>query len=225
MEKTDVLASSNENSIFLKKVYAHLFLAICGFVGLEYLWFSGPVAHKVLLLVSKFNWLWILGAFMIVSWLATRLADNSNSLSTQYIGLALFTVFESLIFIPLLAVAQMKSGADIIGTAGYLTIFCFLALTAIVFFTKVNLSGWGKYLMWGGIVAIGAIACGAIFGFNLGVGFSAIMVCFAGAAILYDTSMILHYTNKNAYVGASLRLFASIAMLFWYILSILNSRD
>ena len=225
MERAGIISQSSEKSLFLKKVYAHLFFAICGFVGLEYIWFSGPVAYEVLQIVSQFNWMWILGAFMIVSWLATRLADNSNKKSTQYIGLILYTVFESLIFIPLLAVAQMKSGAEIIGTAGYLTIFCFLALTAIVFFTKVDLAGWGKYLMWGGIVAIGAIACGAIFGFNLGVGFSAIMVCFAGAAILYDTSMILHYSNKDAYVGASLRLFASVAMLFWYVLSILNSRD
>jgi FtsH-binding integral membrane protein len=50
------------------------------------------------------------------------------------------------------------------------------------------------------------------------------MVAFAGGAILYDTSNILHRYNTNQHVAAALSLFASVALLFWYILRITSSR-
>ena len=55
--------------------------------------------------------------------------------------------------------------------------------------------------------------------------FSLAMVAFAGAAILYDTSNVLHHYPEDRYVAASLQLFASVALLFWYILRIFMSRD
>ncbi len=51
------------------------------------------------------------------------------------------------------------------------------------------------------------------------------MVCFAGAAILYDTSNILHHYPSDRYVGAALELFASVALMFWYVLRLFMSRD
>jgi FtsH-binding integral membrane protein len=50
------------------------------------------------------------------------------------------------------------------------------------------------------------------------------MVAFAGTAILYNTSNVLHRFNTNQHVAAALTLFASIALLFWYILRIFTSR-
>jgi FtsH-binding integral membrane protein len=49
------------------------------------------------------------------------------------------------------------------------------------------------------------------------------MVLFAGAAILYSTSNVFLHYRTDQYVAASLSLFASIALLFWYILRILLS--
>lgn len=46
------------------------------------------------------------------------------------------------------------------------------------------------------------------------------MVLFAGAAILYDTSRVLRTFPTDRHVAASLELFASVALLFWYILQI-----
>jgi uncharacterized protein len=43
------------------------------------------------------------------------------------------------------------------------------------------------------------------------------------AAILYDTSKIMHHYTKHQYVAASLELFASVALLFWYVIRILMS--
>ncbi len=47
----------------------------------------------------------------------------------------------------------------------------------------------------------------------------------ARAAILYDTSNVLHHFSEDRYVGAALRLFASVAMMFWYVLRMFMSSD
>ena len=51
------------------------------------------------------------------------------------------------------------------------------------------------------------------------------MIGFAGAAVLYDTSNIMHHYPQDRYVAAAMALFASIALMFWYILQLFMSRD
>jgi FtsH-binding integral membrane protein len=113
----------------------------------------------------------------------------------------------------------------VIVKAGVVTLGLFLGLTSVVFLTRRDFSFLGPILMVGGFVALGFIASGLIFGFSLGSVFAFVMVAFAGAAILYDTSNILHRYRTDQHVAASLSLFASVALLFWYILSIFSSRD
>ena len=72
-------------------------------------------------------------------------------------------------------------------------------------------------------MALGFIVASVIFGFTLGLIFSVAMVGFAAAAILYYTSNIIHYYRTDQYVAASVTLFASVALLFWYVLQILIS--
>ena len=45
----------------------------------------------------------------------------------------------------------------------------------------------------------------------------------ASGAILYDTSNVLHKYRTEQYVAAALALFASVGILFWYILQIVIS--
>ena len=66
---------------------------------------------------------------------------------------------------------------------------------------------------------------GLPFGFELGTWFSVAMVAFAGAAILYDTSNVLHHYPEDRYVAGALQLFASVALMFWYVLRLFMSRD
>ena len=47
------------------------------------------------------------------------------------------------------------------------------------------------------------------------------MVVLASGYILYDTSNILHHYRTNQHVAAALALFASVALLFWYVIRIL----
>jgi hypothetical protein len=122
--------------------------------------------------------------------------------------------------------AARSDGFELFAKAGITTLGLFLGLTAVVFLTRKDFSFLGPILMIGGFVALGFIASGIIFGFSLGNIFAFVMVAFAGAAILYDTSNVLHHYRPNQHVAASLTLFASVALLFWYILRIfMGSRD
>jgi FtsH-binding integral membrane protein len=105
------------------------------------------------------------------------------------------------------------------------TVLGFLGLTAVAFVTRKDFSFLGGLLRWGFVVALGLIVAGVLFGFHLGTWFSVAMVAFAGGAVLYDTSNVLHHFEEDRYVAGALELFASMALMFWYILRLFISRD
>ena len=71
---------------------------------------------------------------------------------------------------------------------------------------------------------MGLIVLGVIFGFELGVWFSMAMIAFAGASILYDTQKVINTYPDDRTVAAALELFASVALMFWYVLRLFLSR-
>lgn len=211
-------------SIFIQRTYFHLFGAILGFTGIEYVLFSSGLAYQMAKAMLSVNWLLILGAFMIASWLASHTAMSTRSKALQYLALTGFVFAEAVIFVPLLVIAQITA-PGVIQSAALVTIVGFLGLTGVAFSTRKDFSFLGALLRWAGIVAIVLIVAGVIFGFELGTFFSIAMIAFAGAAILYDTSNVLHHFPEDRYVGASLQLFASVALMFWYVLRLFMSRD
>ena len=108
-----------------------------------------------------------------------------------------------------------------ISDAGLITILATVCLVGVAYVSRKDFSFLGSLLKWGGIMALILIVCGAIFGFQLGLFFSVAMVGLAGAAILYDASNVINHYPEDRYVGAALQLFASVAMMFWYVLRIL----
>ena len=211
---------------FIRKTYWHLAGAIGLFVVLEALFIRmglGAMALQVLG-ASKFSWLFVLGAFMLVSWVAEKWANSGASLATQYAGLALYTVAEALIFLPLIMLAMMMTGdTSLITQAGVITVGMVLGITAVAFSTKKDFSFLGGFLKIGGFIALGLIAASFFLPISLGLWFSAAMVIFASVAILYNTSNLIHRYQVGQHVAASLSLFASVALLFWYVLQILMS--
>ena len=73
-------------------------------------------------------------------------------------------------------------------------------------------------------MALTLIVAGVVFGFELGTFFSVAMIALAGGAVLHDTSKILRHYPEDRYVAASLELFASVALMFWYVLRLYLSR-
>jgi uncharacterized protein len=211
-----------ERALFIRKTYAHLGGAIAAFVCVEYFLFSTPLAAAIAEFVfgSRYVWLMILGGFMVAGWLARTMIANAKTISMQYAGLGVYVVAEALIFVPLLYIALHFSSADVLPSAALVTGALFTGLSAIALLTRKDFSFLGGILMVGGFVALGLIIAGTIFGFNLGLAFSGGMVLLAAGAILYDTSKILHSYSSDNYVAAALQLFASVMLLFWYILRI-----
>ncbi len=219
-------AQPDQRATFIRRTYGHLAGAIALFLGLEaYLITQTSLPEKMLQFISgsQFGWLMILGAFILCGWLARGLAAGSASQSMQYAGLTLYVIAEAIIFVPMIYIAAFYSSPELLPTAGVLTLLLFGGLTAVVFTTRKDFSFLGSILTIGGFIALGLIVCGAIFGFNLGLAFSAGMIFLAGGAILYDTSKVLHHYRTDQHVGAALELFASVALLFWYVLRLLMS--
>lgn len=225
---TDVLvahSSEVEKANFYKKTYLHVALSILAFIGVETVLLKTVPQEIIFMMFSqKYIWLLIIGVF----WLASVLASKwslSQSKSTQYLGLGFYILLEAIIFMPLLFIAtNIQGGANVIFQAATLTIAMFAGISAVAFTSKRDFSFLRNIIVIGGFISIGLIVGGMIFGFNLGLWFSVGMVILASATILYQTSKLKDSYGTNQYVGAALQLFASIMLLFWYILSILMSR-
>ena len=219
-------SAPSERATFIRRTYAHLAAAILLFLGLEAYLITQTALPRVMIEFmanGQFAWLMILGAFMLCGWLARGLAVRVASPSMQYAGLTLYVIAEAVIFVPMIYMAKAYSSPEVLPTAGILTLLLFVGLTAVVFITRKDFSFLGSIITIGGFVALGLIICAACFGFSLGLVFSGAMILLAGGAILYDTSKVLHHCRTDQHVAASLQLFASIALLFWYVLRILMS--
>jgi FtsH-binding integral membrane protein len=216
----------DSRATFISRTYSHLLGAILAFTGIEVILFKTGLAETIARAMLGVSWLLVLGGFMVLSWFASRAAFSARSQGAQYAGLAAFVVGEAIIFVPMLFMANAKvPGGGLIKSAALVTILGFAGLTAVVFTTRKDFSFLRSLVHWGFVVAAVAIVASLLFGFQLGTFFSVVMVALAGGAILHDTSNVLHHFPEDRYIGASLQLFASVALLFWYVLRIFMSRD
>lgn len=219
------LAERTERAAFIQRTYAHLAGAVIAFVVLEGMLLTAfppeTLIERLRPLLGGYGWLIFLGAFMVVSWVARSWASSNTSRSVQYAGLGLYVVAEAAIFLPLLAFATMID-SSIPLNAGIITAIVFGGLTALVFITGTDFSGLGKFLWLGGLVAMGIIVASIVMGgMGLGIWFAGAMVLLAAGYILYDTSNVLHHYRTDQDVAAALALFASVALLLYYVVQIL----
>jgi hypothetical protein len=218
-------ASVDARATFITRTYNHLMGSIVLFTLIEVWLFTTGMAETIAVTMMSGSWLLILGGFMLVSWLATRTAHKSESKPAQYAALFAVVAAYAVLFVPMLYIANSYADGTI-ESAALVTLLGFGGLTAVAFTTRKDFSFMGSALRFGGIMALVAIVASVLFGVELGTWFSVAMVGFAGAAILYDTSNVLHYYPEDRYVSAALQLFASVALMFWYVLRIfIGSRD
>ena len=214
-------AALDERTAFIRRTYLHVFGAILAFVGLEAIFLSTPAIHEPLLNLIGHNWWIALIGFMAVSWIAEKWAHSGTSAGVQYAGLALYTLAEAVIFVPLLWVAQNFGSPNLIPTAGILTMFIFGGLTVIVLTTKKDFSFLRNALWLGSLMALGLIFASMFIGFSLGLVFISAMIVLMSGYILYYTSQVLHHYRTDQHVAAALALFAAVATLFWYVIQLL----
>ena len=219
-------AEVGARTAFIRRTYAHVAGALVAFVALEALFLRLIPETFIGRMMTGYNGFIVLAAFMFVGWIADRWASSGASPAMQYLGLGLYVAAEAFIFTPLITLAAFYSSPQLLPSAAMLTLAVFAGLTLLVLGTGKDFSFLRAGLSVGSFIALGLLLASLLFGFNLGTIFAAVMVTLASGYIIYYTSNVLHHYRTDQHVAASLALFAAVALLFWYILSIfLSSRD
>jgi FtsH-binding integral membrane protein len=214
----------SERAAFIRRTYAHVAGSVLALVALEAILLQIVPGETIenIFLRGRWTWLLVMLAWMGASYVARLWANSATSTAMQYMGLGLYIVAWAVLFLPLIHVATVySSDPNLIPMAGILTFAVFLGLTLTVLLTKKDFSFLRPVLCVGSLIALGVIVCSILFGFSLGLFFCFAMVALISGCILYDTSNVLHHYRTDQHVAAALELFASVAILFWYILQIL----
>jgi FtsH-binding integral membrane protein len=236
---------------FLRKTYAHLGVALIAFavltVGImkfatSFSWSFSKWA------LQGWTWLIVIGLFMVVGYIAQRLARSDTSRGLQYLGLGLEVLAWSVLLQPIIWMLMIRFGSfttaahaanlassgvpiiDMSGMAGQIlleavviTLAIFIGLTLVVFITKKDFSFMRGVLTICTFAALGVILASLLFGFHLGALFCGLMILLMAGYILFQTSMVMKEFPPTAYVAAALMLFSTVATLFWYVLQFLMS--
>ncbi len=230
MEHIDSFANTSTASVpvdqrgFLQKTYVNLMGAVVAFVALEIFFFQSGIALALAPLMTS-NWLIVLGGFMLLGWLSHYFTSKHSSIKTQYIEMGVTVLLQALIFIPLLVYAVYFSDISVLSNAVIVTLVIFGAMTAIVGYSGKDFSFMGPFLAILGIAALLAIVGSVLFSVSLGFYFSLAMVVFAAATVLYETSKVVHSYGPGEHVAAATGLFSSVALLFYYVISVLINRE
>jgi FtsH-binding integral membrane protein len=228
---------------FLRKTYGLLGISLIAFAAftagmLKYMT-GTSLRFSEFALHGQLNWLLVIGLFMVVGFVAQKLALSQTSRGLQFFGLAVGVVAYAVLFQPLLWVLMVKFGSEgmltgtiaqpamsgeasrILGEAVVITLAIFIGLTATVFITKKDFSFMRGALTMASFGMLGMIIASAIFGFHLGAIFSGFGILVLGGYVLYQTSMVMSQFPPTAFVAAALMLFSTVATLFWYVLQLL----
>lgn len=233
---------------FLRRTYALLGIALLAFAGIAagMMRFATDFSFRMLLALgsSQWSWLLVLVGFMVVGYVAQRMAQSQVSKGVQLGGLAIFVIAEALLVQILLWVALLKfggtgilaQGADgkfiliqggpgmaVIGQAAVITLAIFVGLTATVFVTKKDFTFMRGALSIATFAIFGVILASLLFGFSLGALFCGAVILVMAGYILYQTSLVMKEFPPTMHVAAALMLFSTIATLFWYVLQLLIS--
>ncbi len=223
-----VNADEDTRAQFITRVYQHIGLAVVVFIVFEYLLFTFGIAERMENIFfggSGFAWIGLLLAVGLGSTIASQTAHNLNSKGLQYAGLFGEAALQAIIFAPFLFYI-FQSDQDAKGTIGWsavITLLGFGVLSIVAYTSRKDFSFLRPFIMWASIAAFVLIGGSLFLGFNLGMLFSVAMVALAGAMILYKTQQIVREYPSHAYVGASVALFASLMLMFWYVLRIVGS--
>ena len=216
-------ASVEDRAEFIWKVYAHVVGAVLLFAAISAYFYQSGFGEKMLYFVGG-RWLIILGAFMLVGWATSHVAHRVESIGAQYGAFGAFVAAQAIIFSPMIYKAVEYRPGALDGAAGVTILGC-VGLIATAMITRKDFSFLRGILIWGGMLALVFIVASVLLGYDPGNWFSLAMIGFAGAAVLYDTSNIIHHYPTDKYVAAGMELFASIALMFWYVLRLFMSRD
>ncbi len=217
-------AGETERAAFIRRTYMHVAGALLALAAVEYALMQTGIAEgfaRFLAGKGGYFWLIIMGLYMGVSVIANKWASSNVSKEIQYAGLAFYVVATAVVFSPAIYISMIRNPA-ILPQAILVTAALAAGITFTAFTTKKNFSFMGSFIKTGMFVLIGIIVASIIFGFQLGLLFLGAGILLMGAALLYDTSNVIHEYRTTQHVAASLSLFGSISFLFYYVLQFMG---
>ena len=215
-------AGLSERATFLQKTYTLLLLGILGFAAT--LWAAGnvPAVRDLAFAIWRTSpWLVMIGLFA-ASWAVHAVAETRPLNLFAY---AAYVVLFGLLIAPMVMSVSAARGPSVVATAAVITAIVFTGLSAYVILFAKDFSFLGGALAIGLFAMIGVAIAGWIFGFQVGLWFSALGVLLFSGYVLYDTSRILHHYPTTAHVSAAIVLFVDVVLLFKHILTLLARRD
>ncbi|KFF49166.1 membrane protein [Gammaproteobacteria bacterium MFB021] len=185
------------------------------------LMFSAVTAGVAMALgVTQINiFIFFIGAYGLM-FLVHKTANSSAGILatfafTGFMGFTLGPIIDLYLSIP--------NGAQLVMTALGMTAATFLGLSAVALITRKDFSFLGNFMVAGAIVLVLAMVAALIFNIpGLALAVSAGFVLFSSAAILFQTSEIVHRAGETNYILATITLYVSIYNLFISLLSILG---
>ncbi|MCQ4270278.1 Bax inhibitor-1/YccA family protein [Pseudomonas kuykendallii] len=180
--------------------------------------FSGLVAFVAQQMrVGYPNFLIVLAGFYGLFFLTVKLRDSAWGLLSTFA----LTGFMGYTLGPILnRYMGMSNGAEVISSAFAMTALVFFGLSAYVLTTRKDMSFLAGFITAGFFVLLGAVLVSMFFQISgLQLAISAGFVLFSSAAILLQTSAIIHGGERN-YIMATISLYVSIYNLFISLLQI-----
>jgi len=117
----------------------------------------------------------------------------------------------------------LPNGAQIVGNAFGTTAVAFVALSGYALTTKKDFSFLGGFLIVGLVLALVAIVANIFLGIPaLSLTISAAVVLLLSAAILYDTSRMIHDREAN-YIVMTVSLYANLYVMFLHLLNLFHA--
>jgi uncharacterized protein len=233
---------------FLRRTYGLLGVSLIAFAaitaGLMRFMTQTSLKFSSWALHGRWSWLLVVGMFILVGYVAERLARSETSRGVQLAGLGLAVVAQAALLQPILWILIFRFGnpnglltasgdglglalsgqaASILMQAIVITLSIFIGLTLTVFLTKKDFSFMRGALAIASFAVLGVILASWIFGFSLGALFCGAMILLMAGYILFQTSLVMSYFPPTAFVAAALMLFSTVATLFWYVLQLLMS--
>ncbi len=217
-------AGADERAGFIRRTFTHLAGAIAVFALLESYLQTLGWGEQALIFLSQSKWMWlgVMVAFAGVSMLADKWARDDYSKPIQYAGLGLMIVAYAFLFLPMIHIAT-KYAPGVLENAALVTGGLVTGLCVVAFTTRKDFSFLGPVIGIGSMIVIALIVASIAFGFHLGTFFSGAMIIFAAGSILYTLSNIIHVYRTDQHVAASVSLFSSVGLLFWYVLQFMMS--
>ena len=180
--------------------------------------FSALVAYAAMLMnAPRLGFIPMLVGFFGLLFLVHKTANSAWGLVSVF----LFTGFMGFTLGPILnAYLATSAGTAMLTTALGTAATAFVGLSAVALITRKDFGFLGGFLTVGFFVLMGAVVLSWLFdlsGFQLAI--SAGFVLFASAAILWQTSAIIHGGETN-YISATVTLYVSLYNLFISLLNI-----